>query len=47
MKEAFDARDIEIPFPHRTLYTGSETEPFPVVNVDAETGGETEPASSG
>ena len=47
VKEAFDARDIEIPFPHRTLYTGSETEPFPVVNVDAETGGETEPASSG
>src|SRR6056297_1509768 len=52
VKEAFDARGIEIPFPHRTLYTGSETEPFPVVNVEAETGGETgsgqiEPASSG
>ncbi len=30
IKEAFDEHDIEIPFPHRTLYTGSETEPFPV-----------------
>lgn len=30
IKEAFDERDIEIPFPHRTLYTGSETAPFPV-----------------
>ena len=30
IKEAFDEHDIEIPFPHRTLYTGSATEPFPV-----------------
>jgi small-conductance mechanosensitive channel len=30
IKEAFDAHDIEIPFPHRTLYTGAITEPFPV-----------------
>jgi len=30
IKEAFDDRDIEIPFPHRTLYTGSQTDPFPV-----------------
>lgn len=30
VKEAFDAAGIEIPFPHRTLYAGSETEPFPV-----------------
>jgi small-conductance mechanosensitive channel len=30
VKEAFDERGIEIPFPHRTLYVGSETDPFPV-----------------
>ena len=30
VKNAFDAAGIEIPFPHRTLYTGSETRPFPV-----------------
>ena len=30
IKEAFDEHDIEIPVPHRTLYTGSATEPFPV-----------------
>ncbi|MCW8890553.1 MAG: mechanosensitive ion channel family protein [Sedimenticola sp.] len=34
IKVAFDAASVEIPFPHRTLYTGSVTEPFPfkVVN---------------
>ena len=30
IKAAFDAAGIEIPFPHRSLYAGSATEPFPV-----------------
>lgn len=30
IKVAFDANDIEIPFPHISLYSGSKTEPFPV-----------------
>jgi small-conductance mechanosensitive channel len=36
VKERFDAEGIEIPFPHRSLYTGTATEPFPIrlVNDD-------------
>ena len=30
IKAAFDEAGIEIPFPHRTIYTGAVTDPFPV-----------------
>lgn len=30
IKQAFDAECIEIPFPHRSLYTGEMTKPMPV-----------------
>jgi small-conductance mechanosensitive channel len=30
LKKAFDAEGIEIPFPHLSLYTGTETKPLPV-----------------
>ena len=36
IKRAFDEAGIEIPFPHRTLYTGSVTEPFPVQVMSAD-----------
>lgn len=42
VKEALDAAGIEIPFPHRTLYAGSVTDPFPVRAVG---GGETTAAA--
>lgn len=34
IKTAFDDNDIEIPFPHVSLYTGSKTEPFPITQVN-------------
>jgi len=36
IKRAFDNAGIEIPFPHRTLYTGSVTKPFPVQIMSAD-----------
>lgn len=30
IKRRFDEEGIEIPFPHRTFYTGAATEPFPI-----------------
>ena len=34
IKEAFDNHGIEIPFPHLSIYTGSVTDPFPVMVVN-------------
>jgi len=42
IKEALDAAGIEIPFPHRTLYVGAETAPFPVRVVEGDGRGETD-----
>ncbi len=33
IKKLFDEHGIEIPFPHRSLYAGSVTKPFPVKMV--------------
>ena len=30
IKNRFDTEGIEIPFPHRTIYTGAVTDPFPL-----------------
>ncbi len=30
IKERFDAEDVEIPFPHISIYKGSATEPHPI-----------------
>ncbi|MFT5128896.1 MAG: small-conductance mechanosensitive channel [Rhodothermales bacterium] len=35
IKARFDAEGIEIPFPHRTIYTGSATTPMPLRLVEA------------
>lgn len=35
IKQAFDEAGIEIPFPHRTIYTGEVTKPMPVELVPA------------
>ncbi len=34
LKKAFDEQGIEIPFPHRTLYWGAETDPLQVVSLE-------------
>ncbi|MFT6028649.1 MAG: small-conductance mechanosensitive channel [Oleiphilaceae bacterium] len=46
VKEAFDRENIEIPFPHRTLYTGAVTTPFPVELQEAKTNSESAKPSS-
>lgn len=34
IKEAFDRENIEIPFPHISLYAGEKTKPFPVEKIE-------------
>lgn len=40
IKRAFDEAGIEIPFPHRSLYAGEATGPFPVTIVDRTAAGD-------
>ncbi|WP_253474184.1 mechanosensitive ion channel family protein [Natronocella acetinitrilica] len=49
IKTAFETHGIEIPFPHLSLYTGSETQPFPVRTTQSPPadGHAGDPASSG
>jgi small-conductance mechanosensitive channel len=42
VKARLDEEGIEIPFPHRTLYMGSESDPLPVRLTDPAPGGGTE-----
>lgn len=35
LKQRFDEEGIEIPFPHRTFYTGAVTQPLPIQIVDS------------
>lgn len=39
IKRAFDEAGIEIPFPHRSLYAGEATKPFPITIVEAPSAG--------
>ncbi|VGO16782.1 Small-conductance mechanosensitive channel [Pontiella desulfatans] len=45
VKKRFDAEGIEIPFPHRTLYAGEATKPFPVHVVPAPSESPAQPSS--
>jgi small-conductance mechanosensitive channel len=39
IKERFDAEGISIPYPHRTLYVGEQSKPFPVTVLPPEKAG--------